>query len=147
MQRLLGPSYYAGLETDFARRCYVYMSAAQCGTLENYNDEGCVWSQPIGTYNCTTEQYEAHERATIWPGSAPVIPVDFRLDCRPGEFVDQKLCRGCSPGMYNSEPRATACRQCTPGMFSSGSAAECTKCLPGTFRDFGSQNCSKCDVT
>ena len=71
-------TYYAGLQTEFKRRCYLYMSKAECGTLEGYKDGvGSVWSVPVGVFNSSTGQYQAYKQAVIWPGGTPEVPTDY----------------------------------------------------------------------
>ena len=72
-------TYYAGLKTNFAKRCYVYMSEAECGTLIGFKEtlDIPMWSEPVGMYNSTLQQYTAYERVVVWPGSTTKVPVDY----------------------------------------------------------------------
>lgn len=72
-------TYYAGLETDFAKRCYVYMSEAECGILTSWTETLDIpaWSEAIGVCNSTLQQYIAHDWVVVWPGSTAEVPVDF----------------------------------------------------------------------
>ena len=36
-------TYYAGLQTAFAKQCYIFLSEAECGTLMNYRDMQDAW--------------------------------------------------------------------------------------------------------
>ena len=74
-----GLTYYAGLETDFANRCYLFMSAPECGTLTSYTEtlDIPVWSVPTGIFNHSVQQYEAYERAVVWPRRTMEVPVDY----------------------------------------------------------------------
>lgn len=71
-------TYYAGLETEYERRCYVFMSAADCGTLEGYKDmSGSLRSVMVGIYNSTTQQYRAYNQTVVWPGGTMLAPADY----------------------------------------------------------------------
>ena len=72
-------TYYAGLKTDYAKRCYVYMSEAECGTLIGWTEtlDIPMWSEVIGRYNSTLHQYTADDRVVVWPGSTTKVPVDY----------------------------------------------------------------------
>ena len=43
-----GLTYYEGLETAFAKKCYVFASQAECGTMLNYKETGDAWVEEIG---------------------------------------------------------------------------------------------------
>ena len=43
-----GLTYYEGLETAFAKKCYVFASEAECGTMLNYKDTGDTWVEENG---------------------------------------------------------------------------------------------------
>jgi hypothetical protein len=74
-------TYYAGLQTPFAKRCYVFMSAEECGLLQGYKDgTGSIWSVPVGIYNSSgpaAQRYRAHEQAVVWPGKTLEMPEDY----------------------------------------------------------------------
>ena len=69
-------TYYAEASTEFDRRCYVYMSAAECGTLDGYL-MGSLWLVPVGIFNSSTRQYTANSRAVMWPGNTTDVPIDY----------------------------------------------------------------------
>ena len=62
-------TYYAGLKTNFAKRCYVYMSEAECGTLISYNDTGgtTAWDVAAGYNNDLIR----------WPGNSSRVPSTY----------------------------------------------------------------------
>ena len=71
-------TYYEGLETEYAKRCYVFKSAAECGRLTSYEDGSRgVWSVPVGVFNRTTKQYRVYERPVVWPGQTMDVPADY----------------------------------------------------------------------
>ena len=71
-------TYYAGLETDFAKRCYVFQSAVECGGLTGYTDgSGRGWTVPVGLYDRLQQQYKVYQEAVIWPGNTMEVPVDY----------------------------------------------------------------------
>ena len=60
----------------------------------NYVVEGdMTWSVAVGMYNCTLQQYRAHERAIVWPGKTMAVPVDYFLGELQRIMIDKMCCR------------------------------------------------------
>lgn len=71
-------TYYAESGTAFAKRCYIFMSEEECGALISLKDAGSeLWSEPIGEYSSTQQQYTASPRVPVWPGGTTVVPIDY----------------------------------------------------------------------
>lgn len=78
-----GLTYYEALETEFAQRCYVFSSEAECGTLIGYNEtvEVPVWSESVGYIldqsSSTEGQVYTAVMTITWPGNTTEVPSDF----------------------------------------------------------------------
>ena len=109
-------TYYAGLKTEFAQKCYLFMAAAECGRLKDYKGGvDSVWSVPVGRYNRSTGKY-TNLSEVVWPGGTTNIPVayvraicglqtvDGKSKAVGGEYFDEELgvCRKCKVGQYFS---------------------------------------------
>ena len=71
-------TYYAGFESQFSKRCYVFQSAVECGRLKGYKDgAGSMWSVPVGAFDSMLQEYEAYKRAVVWPGKTMEVPLDY----------------------------------------------------------------------
>ena len=74
-------TYYAGFESQLSKRCYVFGSAVECGSLEGYTDgAGSMWSVPVGAFDrfdSMLQEYKAYQRVVVWPGQTMEVPVDY----------------------------------------------------------------------
>ena len=91
-----GLTYYAGLSTDFALRCYVYHTAARCGTLMNYADSGGGWVMDTGSET----SYVVGDSLADMAGFNPRGNLNFKL------AWNLALSANCSAGL-----NASVCRR------------------------------------
>ena len=156
--------YYAGLKSDFAKHCYVYMSAAECGTLASCTETSnetdiSVWSVLIAVYNSTVGELKADERAVVWPGNIMEAPKDYvpRPVCGigindetpvGGEYFDENLlqCKPCPIGTFMepcagsscvNQPQCNSCNN-KPGYQDETGQTGCKPCPAGSHRPSGS---------
>ena len=110
-------TYYAGSQTDFYRKCYVFLSATECGSFDSYKDGGgSLWSVPVGVLN-GDGQYEAYKQAVVWPGSTMEVPVDYlstKEVCQKGYMYSEFLarCEICLQGFFTSREGSDYCSTC-----------------------------------
>ena len=80
--------------------------------------DGVMSSMPVGVYNSEVRQYEAYDRAVMWPGSTEEVPEDWisaETICMAGSYFDDRAaaCSVCSAGFFTSvENRLEKCSSC-----------------------------------
>ena len=122
--------------------------------------DGVVDSIPVGVFNSTIQQYEALERAIVWPGNSVAgnsfentdsVPSDVGPipGCPAGQFGLSPNCKDCEPGTFSATPGMQTCTLCSNGgeqrYQPSQGMSSCLECPKNTQLVFNSTLVSRAD--